>query len=439
MPLDSARSVYPMLSGRVPMLGHMPRLHLDALGVLRRAHQELGPVFRLDYGFGLKPIFVLGQEAFSMLRNDRTNSSANLDMARLIIDNSLLPNDGPDHKRVRGALNGPFSPRGLKAASVGPLIDELLAPRLESWRDRSSLVIATEVREFAIDVIFRLVGIEQGDLPAWRVKFHQFLLGLVHCPEFPGSPPWLSKRACAWMNERFQALITRARQHEDRETLLGAMVHSVDEDGQGLTDEELLGNLRLLGVAGHETTASVLSWVMIVLADQPKLWDRVCEEANAADGPPLDPREISQFPVAEAMFRETLRMYPPAWFLYRRTTEDIEFQGVPLPKDTVLVIPVIALSRDRDIYEDTDEHNIDRWLGRDRSPRPIEMCQFGGGPHFCLGYRLALLEGIQFIVSTARALTRHGKRPVLRSRFPRPRYLPLMHAPFSYKVHLERA
>lgn len=431
---------FPLAPGSLPVVGHLPRIHLDLLGLLRSSAARLGPVFRLSHGFGVRPAYLYGDEAFSLLRNDRVDSSANHELAGTLLADSLLPEDGPAHRRMRGAVDAPFSPRGLEAAKVGTIVHDVVSRQLASWPSKPSVVIAAEAREITLSVLFRIMGVEPGAIPQWRTKYHDFALGLINHPfAVPGSPRWRSRRAIAWIDARFTSLIEDRRQQRDRRSFLGAIVHGEDEDGHRLTHAELLGNLRLLGFAGHETTASVMTWMMVHLGHDRALWRRLRDEALAADGPPMGPAELVRFPLAEALFREAARLYPPAWFVMRRTLHPLDFEGVAIPAGTLLILPLITWSRSPVRYCDPDRFEPDRWLGHDGARHPIETCQFGGGPHFCLGYRLALLEGIQFIVSVARCLGARGLAPALRGPLPPARFLPFTHAPARTQIHVEPA
>lgn len=440
MDYASPSPAFPLAPGSLPLVGHLPRIHLDVLGLLRSAAARLGPVFRLDHGFGSRPTYVYGDEGFTLLRNDRVDSSANLELARILLEGSLIPEDGANHRRMRGAIDAPFSLRGLESSNVGEIIADVVSRRLAGWSDDRPLPIVTEASEITLAVVFRIMGIEPGEIPKWHKKYRDYTLGVINEPfELPGSPRWRAKRAIAWIDEQFTRLVSERRRQGDRRSFLGAMVHGEDAEGQRMSHAELLGNLRLLGFAGHETTASVMTWMMIRLGSDRALWQRLCDEALAADGPPLVPSVLSRFPFAEALFREAARVYPPAWFVMRRTLQTIDFEGVAIPAGHLLILPIVAWSRSPSRYPDPDRFDPDRWLRHEQARHPIETCQFGGGPHFCLGYRLALLEGIHFIVAVARRLGARGLRPVLRGPVPPPRYLPFTRAPARTALHLEPA
>ena len=99
-----------------------------------------------------------------------------------------------------------------------------------------------------------------------------------------------------------------------------------------MTRRELLSNLRILGLAGHETTASTMAWMMLHAASDPEIWEHLCAEANEAEGPPISPKEIRNFPYAEAFFRECLRLYPPVGMLPpRRVLEPIPVGDKVIP------------------------------------------------------------------------------------------------------------
>jgi cytochrome P450 len=168
-----------------------------------------------------------------------------------------------------------------------------------------------------------------------------------------------------------------------------------------------------------------MAWMVAHLATDRGAWQRLREEAIAAPSPPRSPREVREFPYAEAVFREVLRLHPPVSRDARRTVEEVELAGNTIPAGVTVGIPIGILSRDPDLYPEPDVFRPERWLGKKGGLTPAEMVQFGGGAHFCLGYHLAWMEIVQFAVALARLLPKEGPR--LEGAFPAPRYLPLHH------------
>ena len=165
------------------------------------------------------------------------------------------------------------------------------------------------------------------------------------------------------------------------------------------------------------------------------------------------------------LFREALRLYPPVFITARTLGEEHIINGVRLPAGQRLLIALGDIARDERIFPDPERFNPRRWFApRDQKPggktsegpadkptdppaakagdppgakaspsrtmappSPIETSQFGGGPHFCLGYHLAVFEATQFAVGLALHLGQRGLRPQLRGSAPRSVYTPLNH------------
>jgi cytochrome P450 len=196
----------------------------------------------------------------------------------------------------------------------------------------------------------------------------------------------------------------------------------------------------VLVIAGHETTASVMAWAVLHLAEEPALWHRLVEESLQCERPPMSPDELSRFPLAEGLFREALRMHPPAMLDVREVIAPVELLGRTLAPGTIVALGIYGLLRNSVRYPDPDVFNPDRWVSASKRPGPLETAPFGGGPHFCLGYHMAWLEAVHFIVAFARALGSRGLCPKLEGdRLPWPIWFPVLRPPRAAAVRLSRA
>jgi cytochrome P450 len=170
------------------------------------------------------------------------------------------------------------------------------------------------------------------------------------------------------------------------------------------------------------------------LATRPDTWNALVAEARGAPDVPTTLDEARTLPFAEAVFRETVRLHPPFGVITRIAEEGAVVDGSTVAKDTIVASDLWSASRDPSVFTDPDAFRPERWLGRSASPGPLEIVQFGMGPHFCLGYHLAWLEGVQFAIALAKTADRSGVRPHLRGAEPHPIYLPTEHPPSGTRV-----
>jgi cytochrome P450 monooxygenase len=425
------RAGLPVLPGAFPLVGHIPAFYRRLPETIGWALRELGPVFWITPGSGMWIVVCSGPEALEIFRSKAFDSSHLGAISPLVAGQSVLAQDGGAHRHLRSALTGPFLPRGLGAGAVGSMMARALADLAAGWVERGEARVLPEVQDATLAIIFRMIGVDPADLAAWRVQYRDLLLANYGSKlMFPGSPAWRAARAGRWIDARFQEIIAAARAEPDPATLLGVLVRAQDEDGQALTDAELLDNLRLLVLGGHETISSTLAWMAITLAGRPDLWDALAAEVGDDAEIPTTPQAARAFPFAEALFRETVRMYPPFGLITRKAVEPYTLHGRVIPAGTVVGVGLWGLAHDAAVFPDPDEYRPSRWLGRSGPPTSLEISQFGAGPHFCLGYHLAWLEAVEFAVALAREAKRRGRRPGLRGgRIPEPIYLPTERPP----------
>lgn len=429
------RSGFPVMRGAFPVVGHLPALVQDPLRFDRLAEREVGPIFWKNVGFGLWQLQCLLPDAFEIFRNSAATPAFIRDNLYDLFGEAMNGQDGAKHRHQRSAMSAPFSPRGISASGVGAEFAAIIERHVHGWIARSEVAMLPSTREMALAVILRMLGVKDQDLSAWRRDYETFMLVAINLPvDLPFSPRRRGLAARARLDVRIAALVREARSRSEDQGLLAQLSRGVDEDGRGLDDRELYDNLRFLILAGHETTASVMAWMMVTLSERHDVWHALLAEARSAGDVPRSPSDLKSFPYAEAVFRETLRLYPPATRHSRLVREQLTLGGRLIPADTTIGLSLIHLSRHPDLYERPDEFVPERWLNKSASPSPIELVQFGGGPHFCLGYHIAWMEAVQFAVILARALGPRGLRPALFGATPAPRYLPLLHPDSKARV-----
>jgi cytochrome P450 len=194
----------------------------------------------------------------------------------------------------------------------------------------------------------------------------------------------------------FRVIESRRRSGPAANDLLDLLLAARDaESGTGMSDAQLRDEVLTLLFAGHDTTASGLSWAWYLLARHPQVQEALHDEAAAVlAGRAPRAEDLPHLPLATAVFQEALRLYPPAPGLARRAIEPDEIQGRPVPAKAILMPSQWVIHRHPDYWDEPDRFRPERFLpGRDRERAKFAYFPFGGGPRGCIGNTFALIEG----------------------------------------------
>lgn len=184
---------------------------------------------------------------------------------------------------------------------------------------------------------------------------------------------------------------------EDRESktataegdLLDMLMQSTYEDGSSMTHQKLLDEILILFIAGHETTSNALCFIFQLIAQHPGVQLKVSEEAlQNKDRKPLEALQNSTY--ITAVIEESMRLYPPVYFIDRVNIIDIEFKGFKIPKETSLLFSMYEIHRNPQLWEDASSFKPERFLeGKNYSS---QYFPFGAGPRKCIGNNFAMYE-----------------------------------------------
>lgn len=172
--------------------------------------------------------------------------------------------------------------------------------------------------------------------------------------------------------------------------MLSLLLEAKDENGEGLTNQELRDELMLILFAGHETTAIAMSWALYWIHYYPEVKERLLQELNTLP-PDSDGMTIYKQPYLTAVCNETLRIYPVAMLTFPRVaTEDVQLLGQTVKKGTIVTGCIYLTHQREDLYPNPNQFQPERFLHRQYSP--YEFLPFGGGVRRCLGEALATYE-----------------------------------------------
>jgi cytochrome P450 len=378
---------------------------IDGLALVHRNH---GPFVRsrlpLQLYFvsdpaSIEEILVKKADAF---RKDRTNR-----LLGRVLGQGLLVNEGDAWRRQRRLIQPAFHHRQLRSyADVMVAAAERGAATWSSGQVRNvhedmmgvTMRIVAETL-FGADISGAVDRIE-GVIAELMDAFGR-ILGLAARFQPPAWVPTPANRRLRKASRKVDELILgiiEARRREtggpERNDLLALLIAARDEDGGHMTDAQVRDEAVTLFLAGHETTALVLTYSLYLLATHPERQARLAEELARVLGgraPGLD--DLESLAYTDAVVQESMRLYPPAWAIAREALTEVEISGWRFPKGAEFVTSPWVVHRDPRNFEDPDAFVPERWLGElaHRLPR-FAYFPFGGGPRVCIGNRFAIME-----------------------------------------------
>jgi cytochrome P450 len=214
--------------------------------------------------------------------------------------------------------------------------------------------------------------------------------------------------ACARIRERLGALVdTHLGENEGRHDDIAAAVIAARDEATGarFTRDELIDQLGVMFLAGHETTASGLTWAFFIIARHDETRRRMREEiARVCGDGPIGLEAVKRLTFCRNVFRETLRLYPPITFIPRVALKPTELGGCPIKRGAMLMIAPWAIHRHERHWSAPDAFDPDRFAsGREEAIPPGAYIPFGQGPRICVGAAFATVEATLILARLVRA------------------------------------
>ncbi len=377
-------------------------------GLFARAAMRHGPILKhriAGSGMGGEEfVYLVGPEANQfVLHTHKQHFSHDLGWTPLVgesLGKGLLNMDDPEHARHRKMWNPAFTSAYM--ATYLPIMRRVIAERTASWPERDAVDMYQECREITFDVAAAaLAGFHTGaEVDRLRELFYILLHGFE-----PENETWeqavqrmlqardeLTGMLCALIAER-----RAAPKEEQPRDVLGTIVRARDEQGRALSDEQILGHVNILLVAGHETTTTLGAWTLRLLATQPAWRAWVLEEVDAltpdADGE-LPMEALRAAKRLDAFIREAGRLYSPVINVPRGVLSDVEFAGYTIPAGTQVRLALAAGHRLPSVFSDPEVFDPERFMPPREEDRrtPYALVTFGGGSRVCIGINFAQIE-----------------------------------------------
>lgn len=330
-----------------------------------------------------------------------------------ILGNGLLTSEGEFHHSQRRLIQPALHQARVEA--LGETMVELAERRASEWHDGETRNMHVEMSRLTIEIVAKALfsvdlSRDSGEIVA---ALHHSVSRIARLA-LPLARLW--ERSQLPSARRFEASIERLHRATaeilERRRALGnvddAMSYLLDaqrsRNGDGLSDRQVRDEAMTLLLAGHETTASTLTWALYLLSQNPEAERRVREELATVIGDRVaTTADAEALEYTSVVLNETLRLYPPVWGMPRRTIAPYELGGYSIPTGSIVAFNQWVMHHDPRFWPDPFAFDPARWTKEAQKSRPrYAYFPFGGGPRICLGPVFALLEAKLVLASLLR-------------------------------------
>lgn len=395
-----------------PLLGSLPAFRSDLIGLLMSA-SALGPVSRFRM-FRI-PMHVVTDTAIAqeMLVDNKDAFKKTRELSvylQPLLGSGLLAAEGEVHQRHRKLLAPAFTPK--RVSSYGDLMVEETIRQLARWTPNKRVDMVEEMTTLTLTIVGRaLFGrgmreeaeqIAAAFTEAMRAMMKR-ITGLIQAPySFPLPAHQQMRQAVATLDAVVQRIITQRRaEGEDHGDVLSMLLLSRDEvDGTGLSDKEVRDEVITL-LAGHEATASALSWTWYELGRHPHVVEKLAAEVDEVLGDrAVTVADLPRLPYTLSVVEEAMRLHPPVYALAREASHDVVLGGHRFGTRSTIFINTYGIHRRADFYPDPLAFKPEHMTPEAKKARPrYAYLPFGDGPRVCIGAHFALLE-LQLALAT---------------------------------------
>lgn len=398
------------------LLGNLPDFARDILGYLTRCAREYGDIVYLRLASW--DVYLLSHPDLIdvVLRQERGNFVKHRFFWRHvkgIFGNGLLTSEGDFWLRQRRLAAPAFHPDRI--AAYGDVMVRYADRLADGWRDGEVRDVHREMMKVTMEIVSKTLfdADVERDVEEVGAAFDVVLKEIatrvrrpLRIPDAIPTPGNLRYRRGVEILDRVvnRFIAERRARPGDRGDLLSMLMSARDDDGAAMSDRQLRDELVTLFLAGHETTAIVLSWTWHLLAQHPLVRDRlVAELFGELQRRPATVADLPRLPYVDAVLKEAIRLYPPAYLLGREAVAGCEMGGWRIPAGATIYMSPWVLHRDPRWFASPEKFLPERWLDglAARLPRFVYF-PFGGGPRICIGDRFATMEAALVLATIAR-------------------------------------
>ena len=405
----------PRTHGLVGWRGDLIGFALDSVGFLTNLHHRYGNIARVGQG-RMSATFTFHPDITrQILSNPSLFYSFDLDTipfpfsdieALHSLTTALAMMNGEQH-RVQRRLMAPAFHSARLQLYVQEIID-ITEVFFASWKPGAVVDLYEQMDLFTVWLAMKLfVGMDPTTEGRHFADLFESVLKLLFSPgvfllpyDLPGLPYNRLIQLGTKLERDLRTLIERRRERGlDGNDILSTFLQTHDEDGNLMTDNEIVGQTVAVFRGGSKTSASSLTWCWFLLAQHPRLLNDLLDELDSTlhGAPPTFEQILRGLPLLDAVIKESMRLIPPVVWGSRYSIEPFELGGYQHDKGNVVIYSAHVTHHMPEIFKDPDKFIPGRWF--DIRPSAYEYFPFSAGPRRCLGAEFAMIE-IKIVLAT---------------------------------------
>jgi cytochrome P450 len=336
-----------------------------------------------------------------------------LQRAKVLLGEGLLTSEADFHLRQRRLVQPSFYKERL--ISYSAIMVECASLAADRWKTGETRDMAEEMMRVTLAIVGRTLFSKDVEKDATEIgqaltdvlgTFSTMILPFHRIIRLLPLPKLLrAKQARKFLDRTIYDMIAERRASGvDHGDLLSTLLLAVDEEGSGgMTDKQVRDEALTLFLAGHETTATALTWTWYLLSQHPELEKKMRDELQAVLGNRLATYDdLPNLRYTEMVFAESLRLYPPVWAIGRMVRNDTRIYNYEVPRQSICLMSPYVMHRNPRFYPDPEKFDPERFSPEARQQRPkFAYFPFGGGPRVCIGERFAWMEGVLLLATIA--------------------------------------
>ncbi len=385
----------------------------DPIPYLNHFLKEKGPTVQLYLGGLYKMILTADPDFIQHIlqKNNKVyrKSEVHFDKIQYFLGKGLLTSEGPYWLKQRRLIQPGFHKKRLQdiLALMNKVVDDFLNQLDRQIQSNPEV----DFYEKMLEATFRIIAnsifgkdLEAGELERLSTNITRLQAFIIRQIRQPYFNQWFKisgqVKAHTALKEDADGILRmyieeRRNDKGAHSDLLQMLMEARYEDtGEGMSDEQLIDECKILFLAGHDTSSNALAWTWYLLSQHPTILQKVREEVSLEIGEEaISFEKIMKLEYTQQVLEESMRLYPPAWTTNRVAAADDEFKGIKIKKGTTFATYIYGVHHSPDLWEDPESFRPERFSKEEKKKHhPFAFIPFGGGPRLCIGNNFALME-----------------------------------------------